>query len=78
MRFVTNIIKDEQHILPHCIAMKAVGISDFNFNKTAKDTTGNILPNYISLYFGHSVSEKQWQLYMNAYLYACQQMSTTR
>lgn len=56
----------EEDITPILIAIKAVGITDYAFCKTALDSRGRTLPGYYALYFGKSVTEKETELYWRA------------
>jgi len=66
-KLMTNFDNTDNTALRLYIAIKAVGITDFLFCKTARDVFGEILPNHASLWFKKTVSEKDRELFWQAF-----------
>ena len=75
-RFITNFDNTEESKLNLYIAIKAVGITDFQFCSIATNIFGDRLPNSASLYFKDTVTERERELFWQAFLFTKQLQET--
>lgn len=68
-KLITNFDDTDNTALRLYIAIKAVGITEFIFCKIARNAFGEILPNHASLWFKKTISEKDRELFWQAFHY---------